>query len=205
MTLKALALLLGVAGAYLVVLVFPDPLFPVTTAHASVTVRAQGSLDTAAVGVIIDRVLERVSASELYDPAVRHRVVVVGNAPLWALLNGPYQRAIARNCDLGNAIFIPRLDAASQRIVHFDGRSTAAAGVIAHEIMHTFMERRVGPRYWTLPWWKREGYAEYIGSAGCRELDSPKRYRQAALAWKHLLENRHLTFDQVIALQTPAP
>jgi len=197
---KAFAVLLGVTGAYFLGVAFPDPLFPVATAHASVTFRARTSVDPSAANELVDSVLARISTSELYDSAVRHRVLIVGDRALWSILNGPYQSAIARNVDIGNAIFIPRLDAANRRIVHFDGRSTDAVGILSHEIMHTFIERRVGLKYWTLPWWKREGYAEYIGSARCRELDSPERYREAALTWKRLLEESHLTFDQIIAL-----
>jgi hypothetical protein len=197
--LRMMALFVGVVCAYLTLLGFPEPFFPIATAHASVTLRATAALDTAAASRIIDSVLVRVSESELYDPAVRHRVFVFGDQRLWALFNGPYQGAIARNCDLGNAIFIPRLDPRGNRIVHFDGRSADAVGVLAHEIVHTFMERRVGLRYWLLPWWKREGYPEYVGSARGTRLESPAAYREAALAWKVLIEERGMTFDQVVA------
>lgn len=196
--LKTLALLAAVAALYLGLLAFPEPLFPIATAHASITFRTRTPLDSLAVRRIAGGVLARVSESELYDPSLRHRIFVLGDRRLWALFNGPYQGAIARNFELGNGIFIPQLDTRDDRIVHFDGRSTDVIGILAHEIAHTLMERNVGLRYWRLPWWKREGYPEYIGSARATRLDSPPRYREAALAWKHLLEDRRMTFAQII-------
>jgi len=100
----------------------------------------------------------------------RHRIFITESPALYALFNGPYRRAMARNVEIGHAIFVPRLDV-----------------VIAS---------------WRLPWWKREGYPEYIGSRGGTELDSPPAYRNAALRWKELLD-RGVPFDTVIARRNP--
>jgi hypothetical protein len=72
--------------------------------------------------------------------------------------------------------------------------------VLAHEAMHTYLGRRVGLlATWRLPWWKKEGYAEYVASAGLADSEAPPRYQEAARAWRHLLIDAGWSFDQVIA------
>jgi len=49
---------------------------------------------------------------------------------------------MARNVEIGNAIFVPRLDIARRAIVHFDGRQTGGVSVLAHEATHSHVARR---------------------------------------------------------------
>ena len=70
-----------------------------------------------------------VASAEIYDPAIRHRVFIVNSPTLWLLLNGPYRHAMARNVEIGNAIFVPSLDIEKRAIVHFDGRQGRAVNV----------------------------------------------------------------------------
>jgi hypothetical protein len=66
------------------------------------------------------------------------------------------------------------------------------------------VQRRVGVlRVWRLAWWQREGYPEYVAGGEQGRPGAPERYRQAARIWKYLLEDRKLTFDQVIRLPAP--
>ena len=60
------------------------------------------------------------------------------------------------------------------------------------------MQHRLGLlTIWKLPWWKKEGYAEYLASDGGVKSEAPPAYREAA-AWKYLLETRKLSFDEII-------
>jgi hypothetical protein len=193
---------IALAAAYAVLLVFPEPVFAYSETHGDITFYSRSPLPPGASSIAED-VVSRLSASPLYAAGVRHRVFITDSPFLYAFFNGPYRRAIARNVEIGHAIFVPRLDPGSGRISHFDGRSTRAAPVLAHEIMHTFVTDRVGLlASWRLPWWKREGYPEYIGSRGAAEFDSPPAYREAALRWKRLLD-AGLTFDHIIGRQQP--
>ena len=67
---------------------------------------------------------------------------MVNSSALWLFLNGPYRRVMARNVEIGNAIFVPRLDIARRAIVHFDGRQTGGVSVLAHEATHSHVARR---------------------------------------------------------------
>ena len=188
--------------SYVLLLVFPEPMFAHSESHRGITFYSRTPLP-AALDAIADDVVARLSVSPLYNAGSRHRVFITDSPTWYVLFNGPYRRAMARNVDIGHAIFVPRLDVASGRIVHFDGRSTPAAAVLAHEIMHTYVTERVGLiASWRLPRWKREGYPEYIGSRGGTELDSPPAYREAAMRWKRLIDSG-VPFDTIIAGKDP--
>ena len=192
----------ALTASYVVLLLFPEPVFAHSESHRGITFYSRTPLPSG-LDAIAEDVVARLSISPLYRAEARHRVFITESPALYALFNGPYRRAMARNVEIGHAIFVPRLDVASGRLMHFDGRSTPAAAVLAHEIMHTFVTERVGLiASWRLPWWKREGYPEYIGSRGGTELDSPPAYRNAALRWKDLLE-RGVPFDTIIARRNP--
>jgi hypothetical protein len=187
---------------YLLLLAHPEPLFSYSITFDNITFYSNSRLppETAAIA---SAVTQRLASSELYEPQLRQRVFVVERPWLWILLNGPYQHAIARNVELGNAILIPQLDVERQQIRHFDGRRAGAVGILTHEVVHTFVQRRIGLlRLWHLAWWQKEGYPEYIASERCADFKSPLRYQAAARAWKYLLETRQMSFDQVIGLRT---
>ncbi|HYR46685.1 MAG TPA: hypothetical protein VER78_06735 [Thermoanaerobaculia bacterium] len=183
---------------YLLVLAFPEPLFAYSLARENFRVYSRHAIDPG-VGEILDEVNRRLSRSEINVAALTHRVFIL-DTPAWnSFFNGPYRAAMGRNCEIGNAVFIPRLDVQGGRVVHFDGRSAEAASILAHECAHTLVQRRLGLiRMWRLPFWKKEGYAEYIGMDEARSEPEPMPYRRARLRWKFLLEKEGLTFDQVM-------
>jgi hypothetical protein len=189
--------------AYLILLAFPEPLFACSVTYSNFTFYSHSPLPEK-TSALASAVAERLAACELYDASVAQRIFVVDRPALWNLLNGPYRRAMARNVELRNSILVPSLDVESGVIRHFDGRESEAVGILVHETVHTLVQRRLGVlRVWQLAWWQREGYSEYIAGGAEARPAAPARYRQAARIWKHLLEDRHLTFDQVIRLQAP--
>jgi hypothetical protein len=185
---------------YLLLLAYPEPLFCCSATFANITFSAHAPLPRE-IGGLAAEIEKRLAVSELYDPRGKQRVFVVDRPWLWTLLNGPYRQAIARNVELSDAILVPRLDIAAREIVHFDGRRAGAVNILTHEAVHTLVRRRIGRlRLWRLQWWQKEGYAEYIASVAASGSEAPARYRDAALAWKYLLEQRRLSFDQVLTL-----
>jgi hypothetical protein len=138
---------------------------------------------------------------------------VTGSSRWYAFFNGPYRSAIARNYEFNNSIFVPQLDLGSASVVHFDGRTAPIATILAHEMTHTLSQRRLGLiGSWRTPSWKKEGYAEYVGDPrteplreDLRMLDSPpsdfgvpRRYFEALILWRYLVEVCKMTFDQIM-------
>src|SRR5262249_433683 len=154
------------------------------------------------LSTIASSVTEKARTSELYDPRIHHRFFIADKSWFYAFLNGPYRSAMSRNYELGNSIFVPTLDPANHEIVHFDGRRADAVKILTHEVMHSYVQNRIGLlRVWRLQWWQKEGYPEYIASDKGTRTDAPPAYREAAHAWKYLLEVRRLRFEEIIALK----
>ena len=118
---------------------------------------------------------------------------------------------MARNYELGNPIYLPALSSDAERVVHFDGREEATASILAHEATHTLVQHAIGLLAgWRLPWWKKEGYAEHVGSGRLRAhrvksaqspFDSspvPGAYDRARRFWQYLIEERGMTFREII-------
>ena len=193
----SLASAFGAVAIYALILAFPEPLFSSVIVDGDIRLYDREAFQGSAHD-LLSEVQSRVAKSGIYDARLQQRIFVVGTPAWYCFFNGPYRFAMARNVELGNAIFLPRLDLQRRQVVHFDGRSADAAEILAHEMTHTLMQRRLGLlRVWRLPWWKREGFASYVGNT--ESSPEPERYRQARLRWTYLLKVRHLTFDQVIA------
>jgi hypothetical protein len=191
---------------YLLVLAYPEPLYAHSFTYENFRVYSRHGVDPG-VREILDEVNRRLSRSEINLPTLTHRLFVLETPARNAFFNGPYRAAMSRNCEIGNAIFVPRLDVRAGRVVHFDGRSAEAAAILTHECVHTLVQRRLGLiRVWRLPFWKKEGYAEYIGVNEARSESEPEPYRRARLRWKVLLEREGRSFDEVMQSKgAPAP
>src|SRR5262249_55874102 len=141
------------------------------------------------VSIIADEAIRKLSKSEIYDPNATYRVFIAGSPGLHKFLNGPGWRSMARNYEFGNPIYVPSLDYQQKMILHFDGRQAGAVNIIAHEAVHTLMQHRLGLlTVLKLPWWKKEGYAEYVASDSGAKSEAPPAYQEAAAVWKYLLE-----------------
>jgi hypothetical protein len=187
------ALLAGVV-IYGIALAFPEPLFAYTRKDHNFIFYSNSPIDPR-TSQLTEEVNAKLARSEISDKSVLFRVFIVGNERLYAFFNGPYRHAIARNYEIGNPILVPTLDMERGRIVHFDGRSARAANIIAHEAVHTLMQRRLGLyRTLRLPWWKREGYAEYIASDLAHSSEAPLPYQQAMRKVVCLIEKQRLDF-----------
>jgi hypothetical protein len=216
---------LAIAGLYGILLAFPEPLFAYRIAEGSFVLYSREPISPELAAPPIRRAEALLERSEIHRAGVSHRVFVSGSEGLYRLVNGPYSSAIARNVEFGNAIFLPRLDRDAARVVHFDGRSAPLDEILAHEAMHTLVQERLGlARAIRLPFWKKEGYAEYVAlgyfplASGVIALKSdatnpslpggdpvPRRYLEAAVVWAHRIAIVGESFDDVIADTAPFP
>ena len=149
---------------YLLVLAFPEPLFAHSLCAHNFTFYSNSPIDPGILP-LTDEVNAKLQRSEIFDRSVHFRVFIVGNKHLYTFFNGPYRSAIARNYEIGNAIFIPMLDVKRSRIIHFGGRHAGAANILAHEAVHTL---------------KRTGWAEK--SRSFATLHSPSTSAQGHIA-----------------------
>lgn len=205
-------------GAYLVLLAFPEPLFGNTYQHGFFHVYSRTPLNNK-IDLPLDQVEQHVRSSQLYRAQV-HRVFILESSPWYTFFNGPYRQAMGRSFEFGNGIFLPQLDLERAEVVHFDGRREEMVWILAHEIMHGLMRQELGlRREWRLPFWKKEGYPEYVSSGqriplrdGILWLSNhergpvpvgngyavPRQYFEAEIAWRYLLDVRKMRFNDVI-------
>jgi hypothetical protein len=91
---------------------------------------------------------------------------------------------------------------------------------VAHEITHQLTGDAVGPvRYFRLPQWVREGYADYVGKGNSFDYNQAKRaflagtpemdWKRSGLYWRfhllvaHLLDHQHWSVERL--LKSPPP
>jgi hypothetical protein len=219
----AVAVVLVLVVLYGLLLAFPEPLFAHRIEQGPFIIYSREEVHRELLAPRIQEAQRRLERSEIHRSGAKHRVFVTGSKSLHRLFNGPYFTAIARNTEVGNAIFLPRLDPDGARVVHFDGRSAPLEEILAHEAIHTFVQERLGfVRAIRLPFWKKEGYAQYLGmdffplEVGGQSLASPERnprlpggnpvprpYFEAALVWAHRMQVEKESFDEVMARREP--
>jgi hypothetical protein len=210
---------------YTLPLVFPEPLFAHRIEEGSFLLYSRDPVSRALVTPRLRLAEARLERAEIHRRGESHRVFVTGSKMLYRLVNGPYTASMARNVELGNAIYLPNLDPSAAKVVHFDGRSAPLEEILAHEAIHTFVQQRLGlARAIRLPFWKKEGYAQYValdffplasGVSALRSADEhptleggsavPRHYLEAAVVWAHRISVERESFDDVIEIEEPFP
>jgi hypothetical protein len=208
-----------VAALYLAVLVHPQPLFAYSATVENLTLYARAPLPEVAPAVL-DDALRRIQRSPLYSPAVHHRVFLCNSSSLFFFLSGGTRRGRAVTVDFLNGnIFIASANVERGEVY---GRSGAAAGpdrplsyFIAHEVAHHMTSTTLGRwRYFRMPVWLREGYADYVARLGPANLTDathgiqsdepdwdPTRSGLYLRYWAEvtfLLDDRHTPIDQAL-------
>lgn len=204
----------AVVVAYGTVLAYPAPLFRHEADVSGISVFSRRPLEPGLAACLAES-LARVQASGIYDAALPMMFFEAGSPGWYRFFNGPYSGALARHSELGGNIFVPKLDVRACAVEHFDGRSAPIAVIAAHEMTHRLMQHRLGLyRLWRLPWWKREGFAEFVArkdsmplaqrvaqfdSSAPSEMTIPRRYLEALIVTRYSLEVRRDSFDDFIA------
>ena len=194
---------------------FPDPLFPYERTYKNFTVHMREEIATEITGVL-DRAESLLSASELNDKSLHHEIYIINSFRLSRFL---LFRNVHFGCILPNGhIFITQADVANdiarcELISPHDRRIRTLSETIVHEVTHALLRNHVG---WLanqrLPTWIKEGYCEFVadGSAidhrtGLSMMKSPFpvftpglnnfRYR---LAVEYLINDKHMTIAEII-------
>jgi len=188
-TLKAGGWSLGGLLALLILFVgllaFPGFMFAHQVEYRNLTVHADEDL-RGRIEPVLDRVATQLAASEIDAPALEHDIYF-GHA------NAPF-RLLQRTRMVAVHALFPHISASSpnynaswppyvSQVVSFDVpdpahdslRRQAWPGrlnmthILTHEVTHSLVMQRLGPSVAArLPFWKNEGYPEYVASASLR-------------------------------------
>ncbi|MFN7928829.1 MAG: hypothetical protein U0Y68_12945 [Blastocatellia bacterium] len=218
--LKLAAVLLGSGALLWGLLSLPQPFFRTSVSAKNLTLYSDQSFASAAGQEVLTRAEAKLAQSPLYSPAQNHLLFVcnarwrqrlfflhqygVGGVNYYPFTTNVFLRdaVIEENC-----LISPK----GNRII--DGRTLDY--FIAHEITHTLTGQAVGAlAYQTLPQWKREGYADYVGKGAAFNYEEAKRmflandpkmnYAQTGLYLRfhllvaHLLDKQHWTVQRLL-------
>lgn len=208
------------AGLYLLLQLFPQPLFPYRVQRGPFLLYSRTPLPPEA-GALLDRAAIRLQTSELYHSGIRQQLFLCNSFPLYTLFAPLSRQAFAANLPSGN-VFIAHADIVTDHATR-DGTEYASrsfGGVVAHETTHSLVRERLGWLSFYLlrpPDWKNEGYAEVVAGdtsipydegiakvlAQGDESTPAFRYFKGYMMTRYLLEARHLSFAEMI--RSPLP
>jgi hypothetical protein len=164
-------LVAGLVAAYLLLLVFPEPLFAYKFASANLTLYCDDPIPPEGSDILAD-VQRRLDKCPLYTGRPHEDIFICDHAWHFDLLAN-------RNRGSGGFaygfapfnVYLRRSDIARNILFRRDGTPSGMdrplSYFIAHEITHNLTQRFLGAwAYWHLPVWKREGYADYVGKGG---------------------------------------
>jgi hypothetical protein len=132
---------------------------------------------------------------------------------VYAFLSHKAFRSFANSLPFINNIFINKSVVADDLVFlnRREHNKRSLSGVIAHEVTHLFIRKKVGTlRASLMPTWKNEGYCEYIAGDSTITLeegvklwkenpndDSKYKYIKYHLMVKYLLETENLSIEEV--------
>ncbi|HKP48172.1 MAG TPA: hypothetical protein VJT50_16345, partial [Pyrinomonadaceae bacterium] len=172
--------LVAIALAYFFTLCFPQYLFAHEVTYRQFHVYSQSPLD-AQLDKVLDSAEARLSKSTIYDAQVSRRIFLTNSHAMYSFLSHKAYKSFANSVPFLNNIFLNKSDVASDLVFlnRPEHNKRSLSGVIAHEVTHLFIRRKVGTfRASAMPTWKNEGYCEYIAG------DTTVSYEEGVQLWK---------------------
>lgn len=220
---RALLLLAGGFGLYVLLLLQPGMLFAHETRYANVVLHAPQPLPAEAVEVA-RAAHERIARSPFFSESDVYDVYLCDTQTLYSLMSLKPGTGGVSQVYLDGNVFLRPSAIERDRLIGPRGRDVPGDRTltyyIAHEIAHTMVARRIGRRaYHALEAWQQEGYADHIGKngaldfeaaraalrAGDRELD-PQRsglYLRYHLLTIYALDHLGLSAEELLAQPRP--
>jgi len=198
---------------YLGLVFFPQPLFAYNVTANGVTIYSRTPLPPETTARI-NEAMDLVAGSELAVPGRTERIFLCNNPWLFRLFAPQSPQSFAISWPISDNIFIAQADlpqnVASSTAPEHNRRTLTA--VAAHEIVHGLIRHRLGLlRGSWLAGWVAEGYCDYVvressfpETEGIQKLregrDDPSPsfyYFVSRQMVRHLVEDRHLSFDEL--------
>jgi hypothetical protein len=206
-------------GLYVLLLLYPDPLFAHELEFANVFLHAPEPMPPEA-REIARAAYQRIASSPFFSEDDRYDVYLCDTPSLYALLSLKGGSGGVSQVYLDGNVFLRPSAIERDRLIAPLGSDVPGDRTltyyIAHELAHTMVARRIGRRsYHALAAWQQEGYADYVGKGGAfdfeanrtalrnreRELD-PQRsglYLRYHLLTAYALERQGLSPEQLLA------
>lgn len=166
--------------AYLFTICFPQYLFAHEVTYRNFQVYSREPFDEH-IQKVLDDAEARLSKSTIYDREISRRVFLTNSHGMYAFLSNKAFRSFANSVPLINNILINKSDVADDSVFlnRPEHNKRSLSGVIAHEVTHLLIRKKVGVvRASLMPTWKNEGYCEFVAG------DSTITYEEGVKLWK---------------------
>jgi len=156
--------LIVVAILYLLILVYPQPLFAHAFKHQGISVYSRQPIPQKEAEALLSQIRARIRASDICEEKKTFRIFLCNNKSLYTLFS-PSCRDSFGNTPITGNIILASVDLSSDTATAFrsDNNERSFVGVASHEICHVMMRRAFG--LWSAyraPTWLKEGYCEHI-------------------------------------------
>src|SRR5579863_7599006 len=177
---------------------------------------------------ILDKVDLLIRRSDCYDPHLKFKIFLRSDVNKYNLFPVQFpDRGFGRAIPLIKNVFLYKADCAANISYTHLGASRTLSNVLAHELMHVLIENKwllkskseclnKNSRTEFGLLWKEEGYAEYVAGGPEISLDDGLKmlnnevtiecipqfeYFKYWLAVRHLILDKHMTFEQILYAQ----
>jgi hypothetical protein len=207
-------------AAYAGLLCAPQPLFPFTVRADSLVLRSDRPFSEAAGRHVLELAERKLARSPLYSGRPGYSIFICNSRWRQMLFfnkdygaGGVAQYPVTANAFLRGALI------EDDRLVSPRGSPVMGDRTldyfVAHEITHQLTGHAIGPlRFYQLPRWVREGYADYVGKGNSFDYDQAKRaflagtpemdWKRSGLYWRfhllvaYLLDHQHWSVEQLL-------
>jgi hypothetical protein len=215
------ALVLAWAG----LLAIPQPLFRFSVRAENLVLHSDRPLSEAAGKRVLEMVERKLSRSPLYSGRRDYHVFICNSRWRQMLFfNKDYGAGGVAQYPVTAQVFLREARVEDNRLISPGGNPVIGDRTLgyfaAHEITHQLTGADIGPiRFYRLPRWVREGYADYVGKGDSFHYDEGKRaflqeapemdqkksglYSRFHLLVAYLLEHQHWSVEQL--LRAPPP
>lgn len=207
-------------AAYSVLLCFPEPLFSYAVRADSLTLHSDRAIPEAASRSVLELAESKLKKSPLYSQREAIDVYVCNSR--WRQMiffNKDYGAGGVVQYEISPNVFLRNAFVENNRLISPRGAPVAGDRTldyfIAHEVTHELTGRALGRwRFYRLPQWVREGYADYVGKgqsfnydearreflAGAPEMDwkTSGLYSRFHLLVAYLLDRRGWSLDRLL-------
>lgn len=173
---RSLAFFVGAFGCYVLLLLYPDPLFAHEARYANVVLHSPQPLPAEAEQVARSA-HERIARSPFFSAADHYDVYLCDTPALYGFVSLKGQTGGVSQVYLDGNVFLRPSVVEKNRLIGPRGNEVPGERTltyyISHELGHTMLARRIGRRaYHALATWQQEGYADYVGKGGAFDFEA---------------------------------
>lgn len=160
---------------YLIILLFPYPFFQYKYTIDNFQIYSTSFIKNNELIKVIGTVDSLLSNSSIYDSDVNNKLFMCNNKFIYMFFTlWNFKWTFGVNHPFTNNSYLSQTNFSNDQVKNFISNSRSLSSVIAHEVMHAYLDKYMGNfkhRLFTKNW-KKEGYCEYIATNSSFDIDT---------------------------------